>query len=106
MRGNPQRVTEGATCLIHVSKLKVADAEPLQGTVVVGVQRERTLAVQDRLLKLTCLPQNGSTTIPAFREFRMLRRDLIENAKRFFEILTIRRLTRLLHHPIDLAAGC
>ncbi len=106
MGGNLQGVTEGATCLIHVSKLKVADAESLQGAVVIRIQFERTLAVRDRLLKLTRLPQNGSTTIPAFRELRMLRRDLIENEKRLFEILTVRRLARLLHHPIDLAAGC
>ena len=84
----------------------MADTETLQGAVVIRVQRESALAVRDRLLKLTRLPQNGSTAIPAFRKLRMLRRDLVENAKRLFEILSIRRLTRLLHHPIDLAAGC
>ena len=64
----------------------------------------------DSVRALAGSPRSTSETHPSaterLHELRMLRRDLIENEKRLFEILTVRRLARLLHHPIDLAAGC
>ncbi len=105
VRCNAEGVPEGAAGFLDIAKLKVADAQSLQRTVMVGVELERSTAVGDGLVELSGLPQHGPAAVPAFGELRIPAGHAVEYPQGFLEILMLQGAAGLLHHAISLVAG-
>ncbi len=105
MRRDAEGVPKGAAGFIDIAQLKVADAQSLQRTVMVGVELERAATVGDGLVELAGLPQHGPAAVPAFGELRIPAGHAVEYPQSFLEIFTLRGAARFLHHAICLVAG-